>query len=183
MTAPTALLRSSEASSQATSIPISAQQEEEVLLDFPTTNPPDIIMTELSGGMDEEGRPVFGQEQNIKGISCRIETRKIPIPPHRMAPLKTCWSQIYPPLVQNLKLQVRMKNRAVELRTSKLTSDGALQKGEDFVKAYVQALGQFEDFVTGRSFKGHTICPTLHFMLIITIANDTVQFYFRFRCV
>jgi rRNA processing protein Krr1/Pno1 len=45
----------------------------------------------------------------------------------------------YPPLVQHLKLQVRMNanKKAVELRTSKHTTDtGALQKGEDFVKAF-----------------------------------------------
>ena len=56
-----------------------------------------------------------------------------------MTPLKASWPKIYPPLVEHLKLQVRMniKNRAVELRTSKHTSDpGALQKGEDFVKAF-----------------------------------------------
>jgi RNA-binding protein PNO1 len=38
-----------------------------------------------------------------------------------------------------LKLQVRMnvKSKSVELRTSGATSDtGALQKGEDFVKAF-----------------------------------------------
>jgi RNA-binding protein PNO1 len=47
---------------------------------------------------------------------------------------------VYSPLVENLKLQVRMnvKSRAVELRTSsKHTTDpGALQKGEDFVRAF-----------------------------------------------
>lgn len=56
-----------------------------------------------------------------------------------MAPLKASWPKIYPPLVEHLKLQVRMniKNKAVELRTSKHTTDtGALQKGEDFVKAF-----------------------------------------------
>lgn len=44
--------------------------------------------------------------------------------------------KIYPPLVEHLKLQVRMniKSRAVELRTSKHTTDtGALQKGADFI--------------------------------------------------
>lgn len=44
-----------------------------------------------------------------------------------------------PPLVEHLKLQVRMntKSKAVELRTSSTTTDtGALQKGEDFVKAF-----------------------------------------------
>lgn len=48
-------------------------------------------------------------------------------------------STVYPPLVEHLKLQVRMnpRRKQVELRTSKhTTEDGALQKGEDFVKAF-----------------------------------------------
>lgn len=72
----------------------------------------------------------------------RIDSRKVPIPPHRFSPLKSAWPSIYPPIVQHLKLQVRMnvKSKAVELRTSRYTTDtGALQKGEDFVKAF--ALG------------------------------------------
>jgi RNA-binding protein PNO1 len=88
--------------------------------------------------IDEEGRPVFTRAKET-GIAYRVETRKIPVPPHRMSPLKASWPKVYPPLVEHLKLQVRMnvKNRAVELRTSKSTSDlGALQKGEDFVKAF-----------------------------------------------
>ena len=69
----------------------------------------------------------------------RVETRKVPIPPHRMTPLKQNWATIYPPLVEHLKLQCRMnvKRKTVELRSSKHTIDsGALQKGEDFVKAF-----------------------------------------------
>ena len=63
----------------------------------------------------------------------------MPIPPHRMKPIKAAWPKIFPHIVEHLKLQVRMnlKSRAVELRTSKHTTDtGALQKGEDFVKAF-----------------------------------------------
>ena len=59
-----------------------------------------------------------------------------------MSPLKKDWVNIYGPLVDLLKLQVRMnpQKRAVELRSSKHTKDsGHLQKGADFVKAY--ALG------------------------------------------
>lgn len=88
--------------------------------------------------IDEEGRPVFTPERNTNSVY-RVETRKVPVPPHRMTPLKANWPKIYPPLVEHLKLQVRMniKNKAVELRTSKFTTDtGALQKGEDFVKAF-----------------------------------------------
>jgi hypothetical protein len=38
---------------------------------------------------------------------------------------------------------MNVKNRAVELRTSKHTADGALQKGEDFVKVCLSLLGAF----------------------------------------
>ncbi|KEF53679.1 pre-rRNA-processing protein PNO1 [Exophiala aquamarina CBS 119918] len=95
--------------------------------------------------IDEEGRPRFGplsissQQQPDSSTALRIQSRKVLIPPHRMSPLKNSWSKIYPPLVEHLKLQVRMniKSKAVELRTSKFTTDaGALQKGEDFVKAF-----------------------------------------------
>lgn len=88
--------------------------------------------------IDEEGRPVFTPAKETSA-AYRIETRKVPVPPHRMTPLKANWTKICPPIVEHLKLQVRMnvKSRAVELRTSKFTSDvGALQKGADFVKAF-----------------------------------------------
>eukprot|EP00126_Sphaerothecum_destruens_P000099 Sdes_comp10120_c0_seq1m1731 len=70
----------------------------------------------------------------------QIEGRRIGVPPHRYSPLKNSWEDIYTPLVEHMKLQVRMnlKTRHVELRTSELTSDtGALQKGADFLKAFM----------------------------------------------
>jgi RNA-binding protein PNO1 len=87
---------------------------------------------------DESGRPRFAPAIATP-IAFRRELRKVPIPPHRMTPLKNSWPKIYPPLVEHLKLQVRMnvKTNSVELRTSSSTTDtGALQKGEDFVKAF-----------------------------------------------
>ncbi|KAK7037957.1 Pre-rRNA-processing protein PNO1 [Favolaschia claudopus] len=72
----------------------------------------------------------------------KSETRRIPIPPHRMTPLKKDWVNIFGPLTEILGLQVRMnvQRKCVEARTSKATKDiGALQKGADFVKAF--ALG------------------------------------------
>lgn len=68
------------------------------------------------------------------------QVRKVPVPPHRMTPLKSKWMEIYEPIVKHLKLQIRMniRNKTVELKTSKATEDtGALQKGEDFVKAFI----------------------------------------------
>jgi RNA-binding protein PNO1 len=88
--------------------------------------------------LDVEGKPRFSSAANA-GTHVKIETRKVPVPPHRMTPLKSCWPKIYPPLVDHLKLQVRMnlKTKTVELRTwAKTTDPGALQKGADFLKAF-----------------------------------------------
>lgn len=74
--------------------------------------------------------------------SKKSEMRRIPMPPHRMTPLKKEWVNVFGPLTELLGLQVRMnvQRRCVEIRTSKHTKEiGALQKGADFVKAF--ALG------------------------------------------
>lgn len=117
-------------------------QDDEVLVDATSTTPAEIISNpteDVEMQIDEEGRPKFPPAKNIAKSSI-VETRKVLIPPHRVTPLKASWSKIYPPLVEHLKLQVRMniKSRAVELRTSRnhTKEPGALQKGEDFVKAF-----------------------------------------------
>jgi RNA-binding protein PNO1 len=48
------------------------------------------------------------------------EFRRVPIPPHRMAPLKREWVNLYTPMVEMLGLQVRMnvKRRAVEIKVN-----------------------------------------------------------------
>ncbi|KAI9884963.1 MAG: U4/U6-U5 snRNP complex subunit lsm6 [Watsoniomyces obsoletus] len=148
MPAPTALLRQPDELAEAQAVPL-PDDGDEMLLDPPSTlpkpadaNSPRIGKTQdQEMQIDEEGRPRFAPAKNT-GESYRVDSRKVPIPPHRMTPLKATWPKIYPPLVEHLKLQVRMniRSRAVELRTSKHTTDrGALQKGEDFVRAF--ALG------------------------------------------
>ncbi|KAL2707787.1 Pre-rRNA-processing protein PNO1 [Kluyveromyces marxianus] len=90
--------------------------------------------------LDAEGKPRFTSAANSGQTKVKLESRKVPVPPHRMTPLKNNWAKIYPPLVDHLKLQVRMnlKTKSVELRTHpKHTTDpGALQKGADFIKAF-----------------------------------------------
>lgn len=48
----------------------------------------------------------------------KSETRRVPIPPHRMTPLKNEWLNIFGPLTEILGLQVRMNvhRRCVEIR-------------------------------------------------------------------
>ncbi|EEB08706.1 RNA-binding protein Rbp28 [Schizosaccharomyces japonicus yFS275] len=132
----------------------SAVDEEQVVIDVSGAS--DALMTDSPAGdapaahTDVEGVPHFPPMKasavsgtaSLKKGALKSQTQKVPIPPHRMTPLRNVWHKLYPPLVEHLLLQVRMntKSRAVELRESKATKDaGALQKGVDFVRAF--ALG------------------------------------------
>ncbi|KAF2666023.1 eukaryotic type KH-domain (KH-domain type I) [Microthyrium microscopicum] len=148
MPAPTALLRKSDDILQdAIQVPLPGDDQDTILIE-PTAaaEPLQTPMTQIQESdssqmqIDSEGAPLFPPSTDSPKI-LRVETRKVPIPPHRFTPLKSVWPKLYPPLVNHLHLQVRMntKNKAVELRTSKTTENGALQKGEDFVRAF--ALG------------------------------------------
>jgi RNA-binding protein PNO1 len=146
MPAPTAVKKAEETPLEVVAEPLPQENnEDEFLLDAPDVPlaegdflGPKEQDGEESMAIDEEGRPRFAPAKDIDPAA-RVETRKIPVPPHRMTPLKQAWSSIYPPLVEHLKLQCRMNvaRKTVELRTSKHTTEsGALQKGEDFVKAF-----------------------------------------------
>lgn len=153
MPAPTALKAPPQEEDAAFTTPLPEEslddEQAAILLDAATTNlqqpdgPNDHDDMQLDDAVDEEGRPRFAPASKAATADVvRIEHRKVPIPPHRMTPLKAAWPKIYPPLVEHLKLQCRMnmKSKAVELRTSKVTTDtGAIQKGADFVRAF--ALG------------------------------------------
>eukprot|EP00271_Cylindrocystis_brebissonii_P012997 TRINITY_DN32535_c0_g1_i1.p1 TRINITY_DN32535_c0_g1~~TRINITY_DN32535_c0_g1_i1.p1 ORF type:complete len:242 (-),score=30.52 TRINITY_DN32535_c0_g1_i1:234-959(-) len=70
----------------------------------------------------------------------KIEFRKVFVPAHRYKPLKEHWLEIYTPITEQMKIDVRMnlKNRKVELKTRRDTPDvGGLQRSADFVTAYL----------------------------------------------
>ena len=65
---------------------------------------------------------------------------QVTVPLNRLTPLKGCWMDLYNPVTQNMRVDMRMnlKTRKVELKTTKETSDpSALQKCADFVHAFV----------------------------------------------
>lgn len=49
--------------------------------------------------------------------------RRIPVPPHRYTPTKEAWMQLYTPVVEHMKLQIRMNVRArqVEIKVSRVS--------------------------------------------------------------
>jgi RNA-binding protein PNO1 len=63
--------------------------------------------------------PVFAPaDPSVDKTTMKSETRRVPIPPHRMTPLKKDWLNIFGPLTEILGLQVRMnvQRRCVEIR-------------------------------------------------------------------
>eukprot|EP00045_Choanoeca_perplexa_P014114 m.164150 g.164150 ORF g.164150 m.164150 type:complete len:225 (-) comp16571_c0_seq1:3565-4239(-) len=92
-------------------------------------------------GMDDESdRPQFAALSAQQLSDGSPQFRRVPVPPHRYTPLKENWMKIYEPVVTHMKLLIRMnvKTRQVELKTCPETeSPAALQKGADFVKAFM----------------------------------------------
>ncbi|KAK6350962.1 pre-rRNA-processing protein pno1 [Orbilia javanica] len=140
MPAPTALVKPVEEPSAA---PQWSEAAEDIVLDAQTLstavdaaeNP---VHEDREMRIDEEGRPVFKPAKQSEQIH-KIETRKVPVPPHRFSPLKAAWPKIYQPIVEHLKVDIRMNlaTRTVEIRNNKKTEDpGALQKAADFVKVF-----------------------------------------------
>jgi len=85
-------------------------------------------------------KPQFPELKPNEMSSGQSEVRKVPVPPHRYTPLRENWMKIYKPVVEQMKLQIRMNTttRKVELKTSPYTEDiSALQKGADFVQAFL----------------------------------------------
>eukprot|EP01135_Chromosphaera_perkinsii_P001072 Nk52_evm22s158 gene=Nk52_evmTU22s158 len=99
-----------------------------------------ITKMEVEQGVNDENDPQFSALSAKDLAQGKVEGRRIAVPAHRFTPLKEHWMELYSPLVEHMKLQVRMnlKTRHVELKTSDFTTDtGALQRGADFVKAFM----------------------------------------------
>ncbi|CAA0833247.1 RNA-binding KH domain-containing protein [Striga hermonthica] len=70
----------------------------------------------------------------------QAEFRKVPVPAHRLKPLKAAWDIIYNYVyeVMNVDIRMNLKARRVELKNKPETPDiGHLQRCSDFVHAFV----------------------------------------------
>lgn len=90
----------------------------------------------------DDGNKVEGHFKpiTIKDVDRSNEIRRVMVPENRMTPLKNQWIDIVTPLVEHMGLHVRMnlKRRCIELKYGPDCNDiGALQKGVDFIKAFL----------------------------------------------
>lgn len=144
MPAPTALKNIAPEATSNSPVPAdNASLPDDVIINVTTTVPIDMEETDKKGEdaltVDEEGRPQFSSDSN-KMTAVKSERRAVAVPPHRFTPLKNTWPKIYFPLVDHLKLQVKMDigRKRVLLRTSRETTDrSAIQKGDEFLRAFM----------------------------------------------
>ncbi|XP_063220863.1 RNA-binding protein PNO1 [Bacillus rossius redtenbacheri] len=97
--------------------------------------------TKVVRGIEGKSIPQASRPKKFKQVSGdKFEVRKVPVPAHRLTPLKENWMKIFTPIVEHLHLQIRfnLTSRNVELRTCAETEDiSSLQKAADFVRAFV----------------------------------------------
>lgn len=104
MPAPTALVRKPEELAdnlalEPVEVPLPTEDEDAELLDMNiepsnfSSDAPDVPADDIPM-TDESGRPKFAPSKSIP-LAFRREQRKVPIPPHRMTPLKSAWPKIY----------------------------------------------------------------------------------------
>lgn len=115
-----------------------------------TSDRGDLPMLDLSsgaaaaaGGSAEAAdvpKPKFPPMSAFDQNGQKIEFRRVTVPQHRMTPLKNHWLELYKPITENLKLDMRMnlKTRKVEIKTTPQTPEASyLQKAADFVHAFI----------------------------------------------
>ncbi|THY76060.1 hypothetical protein D6C94_03460 [Aureobasidium pullulans] len=143
MPAPTALQRADpeEIAQNLHDTPVVANNEDDEML-ISTTDAPAVQaadQTEQDTAMTVDSQPLFAAEKTANQQH-RSESRKVPVPPHRWTPLKSSWPKIYPPLVEHLKLQVRVNDR---LESVQIEADTTLHQHTLFMER-VYGIQNFE---------------------------------------
>jgi RNA-binding protein PNO1 len=85
-------------------------------------------------------KPAFAPLAPGQASGGRVEFRRVAVPQHRLTPLRNAWMDLYAPITQHLKLDMRMnlRTKRVEIKTTAETpSADLLQRAADFVHAFV----------------------------------------------
>ncbi len=80
--------------------------------------------------------PALSAQQMSKG---KVEFMRVYVPPQRITPLRNAWMDIYTPIAEHMKLQIRFNTftKHIELQTcSETESPQALTKAADYCRAF-----------------------------------------------
>lgn len=132
--------RPSEEASTAPSTGRRASTEGIVLEPMEIDNMIESLEEDANMVLGPDGKPKFSAQKGPDMKKLKTQVRRVTVPKHRMSPLKANWMEIVSPLVEKMKLQVRMnlRKKAIEIRMSNACEEVAyLQKAADFCKAFM----------------------------------------------
>lgn len=97
------------------------EDDDELMVDFDqpeSSSSTSHIMPPSSTQLDPSLPAFTALSASQQALDMKDEFRRVPIPPHRMTPLKKEWINIYTPLVEMAGLQVRMnvKRKCIEIK-------------------------------------------------------------------
>lgn len=103
-------------------------EDEEMEIDPSSLLVPIVAPQAEAAAMETDQHPLSFPALSSHHTKQTTQERRIPIPPHRLTPLKKDWVKIYTPLVEECGLQIRMntKKRSVELKVRPLPLIGRL---------------------------------------------------------
>jgi len=118
-------------------------EEEDVVIDYSVSHTSGDAMDEEATGegmAHADGVPSFPALSRSEMNGSKRSRRKLLVPHHRLQPLRKNWMEICDPIVNHMKLDIRMdtKTRHIHLRTNEQTEHpNALQKCDDFLHAFL----------------------------------------------
>ena len=110
------------------------QEEESSSSDDSDGDDDDAVAAAAGGGGDDDGpahsKPTFAALGGPGGRRAPVksELRRVTIPPHRFTPLRNDWENIMKPIVDHMKLQIRVnpRSRCVEMKVCSVRKKGSV---------------------------------------------------------
>lgn len=87
----------------------------------------DVPVASISG--EPGNKPSFPALSAYELNGKMVQFRRVPVPQHRMTPLKTGWLALYKPVTQNLKLDMRMNLKTRKVRRRRAVGQDASLPG------------------------------------------------------
>ena len=73
--------------------------------------------------------PLFPPLSAADALGGKIEWRKVAVPAHRMTPLKDAWMELYTPVTEQMKVDMRMNLKTRKARAARGRSRGSSREG------------------------------------------------------
>jgi RNA-binding protein PNO1 len=96
------------------------------------------MAVDAAGGVQ---KPLFGALMPSEMGGGRPQYRKVQVPPHRFAPLKKAWLEIYTPVYEHMKVDIRMNLKVGN--SDRFATGSAIRTGFGSISVYSMPVATF----------------------------------------